>query len=50
MLLFEFIFLERKWERDQHRISKYLRRCLEDGYPTWLLLFPEVCRIPIRLR
>lgn len=41
MMFFEFIFMERKWNNDKDRISKHLRRVVNDNLPIWLLIFPE---------
>jgi 1-acyl-sn-glycerol-3-phosphate acyltransferase len=41
MMFFEFIFMDRKWSKDKDRISKYLKRVVNDKLPIWLLIFPE---------
>jgi 1-acyl-sn-glycerol-3-phosphate acyltransferase len=42
MSLFEFIFLERKWMKDQSKLYKHLMTALNDNLPLWLLIYPEV--------
>jgi hypothetical protein len=41
MSLFEFIFLKRRWAKDQHTMKKYLQKYASDNTPLWLLIFPE---------
>lgn len=41
MMFFEFIFMQRKWDLDRHRITKHLNRVVHDKLPLWLLIFPE---------
>ena len=41
MIFFEFIFMERKWNKDKYRITKHLKRVANDKLPFWLLVFPE---------
>lgn len=41
MRVFEFIFLNRRWEVDQVKLAKCLDRIANDREPLWLLIFPE---------
>jgi len=48
MMLFEFIFLKRRWAQDQGTMRHYLTKYLGDKAPLWLLIFPEgtnVCKV-----
>lgn len=41
MRFFDFVFLNRKWEKDQAHFTKKLRGFVESKYPFCLLIFPE---------
>jgi lysocardiolipin and lysophospholipid acyltransferase len=41
MRFFEFIFLKRDWQRDQHTMTSMLDLIVKDKEPAWLLIFPE---------
>ena len=48
MFFYEFIFLDRKWSKDQATLTFYLKRSLQDQCPLWLLIFPEVYFIHLK--
>lgn len=39
--MLEFIFLNRKWEKDQKILTRAMNRMQNDHSPMWFLLFPE---------
>ncbi|KAJ2759666.1 hypothetical protein IWQ56_005682 [Coemansia nantahalensis] len=41
MRMLDFIFLERKWAKDQLTFARHMRRIVEHDDPAWLLIFPE---------
>ncbi|RQM10454.1 hypothetical protein DD237_003921 [Peronospora effusa] len=41
MRLFEFLFLRRRVDQDQEHIKRYMNGLITDGFPFWLVLFPE---------
>jgi 1-acyl-sn-glycerol-3-phosphate acyltransferase len=41
MVFFEFIFLKRQWECDESTLIQNLKQTRQDGFPLWLLIFPE---------
>ncbi|KAF2001449.1 acyltransferase-domain-containing protein [Amniculicola lignicola CBS 123094] len=38
---YNFIFLSRNWETDQHRFKKHLDQLNKPNDPMWLIIFPE---------
>ncbi|KAH6580431.1 hypothetical protein BASA50_001738 [Batrachochytrium salamandrivorans] len=41
MMCFEFIFMGRKWSKDQRTLTSNLTRAKKDKLPLWFLVFPE---------
>ncbi|USW52985.1 Putative phospholipid/glycerol acyltransferase [Septoria linicola] len=50
MMFFSFIFLSRRWEKDESQLRDSLGKLSSDRVPMWLLIFPEGTNLSARSR